>query len=116
MGQHLLVLGQRGRVAVDRRGPGVDHAAHAGLLCRHQDIERGIDTVAVGGHRIGDRPRHRRQSGLVKDDLDPGAGFGADGRVREVAFEELHGLKANQIRAFAGNEAIDATYRFAASQ
>ena len=109
-GQHLLVLGQRGRVTIDRRRPGVDHAAHAGVAGGHEQIERCVHAVAVGGCGIGYRARNRGQCRLVKNNLNARADLGADRRIGQIALDELHRLQANQVGRLAGNEAVDATH------
>ncbi len=52
----------------------------------------------------------------MKDDLHTGAGFRAHGRIGQVAFYEFHSLEPGKILAFAGDEAVNASYRLAACQ
>ena len=49
----------------------------------------------------------------MKDNLNARAGFGANRRIGQVALDEFHRLKASQVGALAGNEAVDAAHRFA---
>ena len=115
-GQHALVLGQDGGFAIGRGGAGIDDAAHAGVFGGDQDVEGGVHAVAVGGDGVGHGAGNAGQSGLMEDDLDAIDGAGADSGVGQVALEELHGLKANEVRPFAGNETVNAADGFAALQ
>ncbi len=105
------MLGQRGRVTIDRRRPGVDHAAHTGVAGGHEQVERCVHAVAIGGCGIGYRARNRGQCRLVKNNLNARADPGADRRIGQVALDELHRLEANEVGRLAGNEAVDAPDR-----
>jgi hypothetical protein len=46
----------------------------------------------------------------VENDLHSGAYCGAHGWISQIALNELHSLKPDQVLALAGNEAIDAAH------
>lgn len=108
IGRHLLVLGQRGRVAIRRRRSRVNDATDSGGASGDEQLQRGIDACDVGAERIGDRTGNRRQSCFMKDDFDAVAGARGEVGIGEVAFEELHRFKAEEIVALAGGKVIDA--------
>ena len=116
VGQHRLLLGQRGRVAISRRRPCIHHPSHPGLARSHQHVQRGRDAVQVGAHRIGHRTRDRGQRGLVKYEFDARAGPGADGWIGQVTLNKLHRLKPYEVSPLPGYEVIDAAHSFAARQ
>ena len=79
VGRHAFVLGEGGRVAISRRRAGVDDAADSGGARGHEEIQRGVNAVAVGGNGIGDRARDGGEGCFVEDDFDAGACLSADG-------------------------------------
>ena len=87
--RHCLALGQRGRVAVGRAAGGIDHAFDARFFRGHEDIERagrvGVVTVA----RLVDAERHAGDRAEVQDDFGALGGALADGRVANIAFDQL---------------------------
>ena len=69
------MLGQ-GRVgAVDRRRRRHDHVRAAGPAGRLEHLERAGGVGVVAGHRVGERPRHRRPGGQVHDGDGAGEGL-----------------------------------------
>ena len=91
-GQHLLMLGQGGSIAIDGRRAGIDDAAHASSAGGDEKVDRRIDAVAVGCHGIGHGARDRRKCRFVEDDFDAGAGLSANCRIGQVALHEFHGF------------------------
>ncbi len=116
IGRHALQLGQGGRIAVSRRRSRINHTAHPGGAGRHQQVERRVHAAHVGGHRIGHGTGHRGQRRLVKHNFSARAGPCAHLRIGQVALDELHCLKAEQVFQFSGNKVVHAAHGLAARQ
>src|SRR6266571_6669217 len=67
---HILTLGQRRRIAIDRRRTGVDHAPHTCIPCCKQHVLCAIDIRFQRPNRVCNGPWHRGQGSLMKYHLD----------------------------------------------
>ena len=105
--RHVLALGQCRGVAIGRRTAGVDDALHAGVARRDEQTERGVDVGAVGGDRVLDRARHRRDRRLMQDVLDALDGASGHRLVGEIALDELDLVDVREIASMAGDQAVD---------
>ena len=52
----------------------------------------------------------------MEDNLHAGAGPGAGSGIGQIALDELHGFKTDQVGALAGDEVVDAAHGLAARE
>ncbi len=117
IGLHVLVLGQRGSVAVGRRRRGKDHALYLGVARRYQHVDGAVDISAVAAQGVKDRFRDGRNGRLMQDEVHSGTGFVHRVEVGDVGFAEVDSVQnVGKVFAFAGGEVVDATHLFTAGE
>ena len=104
---HVLVLGQRRRVPVRGGRAGVDQPFHTGRARGDQDVQRRGDVGAVRGRGVVHGPRHGGNCRLMEHVVHARRSLCRHVCVRQIPFDELSGLDAGEVGAFARDQAVD---------